>query len=276
MTEDSTQRVRPRLRGPRTTDLVADELRRTVVQGEAGEYLPPERVLAEQYEVSRPILREAIRVLESEGLVEVRRGIKGGARILEPSMTELARGFAVHLQRQHLTVGDLLLARETLETAAVRLASSRGAACKPSLQARLDAEAATIITGDRHDIAESLAGFHEFLFALSGSESLGALGAMLRSVVNQYTESGIDQIPPDALPALSAEFHEVHCAIADAIVDGDADRAAQACSDHLRFGHRGRSRQLIDVFAPPAPQATRTPEARRSRQTPAPMASGER
>ncbi|MEY2455567.1 MAG: hypothetical protein QOK06_661 [Acidimicrobiaceae bacterium] len=258
MAESSTPRVPTRLRGLRTTELLVDELRRAVVAGEAGEYLPPERVLAEQYEVSRPILREAIRVLESEGLVEVRRGIKGGARILEPSMTELARGFAVHLQRRRLTVGDLLLARETLEIAAVRLAAARGAECGPSLQARLDDEAATIAAAtDPHDIAESLASFHELLFTLSGSESLGALGGMLRSVVNQYTESGIDQIPPDALPAFAADFHKAHQAIADAIVDGDADRAADACRNHLRFGHRGRSRQLIDVFAQTAPKATR-------------------
>jgi GntR family transcriptional repressor for pyruvate dehydrogenase complex len=229
-----------------------------VVAGEAGEYLPPERVLAEQYQVSRPILREAIRVLESEGLVEVRRGIKGGARILEPSMTELTRGFAVHLQRRHVTVGDLLLARETLEIAAVRLASARGATCRSSLQARLADEAATIAAGaDPHDVAESLASFHDFLFTLSGSESLGALGGMLQSVAHRYTESNIDQIPPNALPAFSAGFHEAHRAIADAIADGDADRAAEACRDHLRHGHRGRSRQLIDVFAQPAPQATR-------------------
>ncbi|MEY2590484.1 MAG: hypothetical protein QOJ67_2468 [Acidimicrobiaceae bacterium] len=258
MAEDGAPRMRTRLRGPRTTELLVDELRRTVIDGEPGEYLPPERVLAEQYEVSRPILREAIRVLESEGLVEVRRGIKGGARILEPSMTELARGFAVHLQRRRLTVGDLLLARETLETAAVRLASALGAECRPSLEARLDDEAATIAGAtDPHDVAETLARFHELLFTLSGSESLGALGGMLRSVVNQYTEVGIDQIPPDALPAFSAEFHEAHRAIADAIVDGDADRAAEACRNHLRQGHRGPSRQLIDVFAQSAAHAAR-------------------
>jgi DNA-binding FadR family transcriptional regulator len=258
MAEDNAPGVRTRLRGPRTTELLVDELRRAVVDGEAGEYLPPERVLAEQYEVSRPILREAIRVLESEGLVEVRRGIKGGARILEPSMTELARGFAVHLQRQRVTVGDLLLARETLEIAAVRLAALHGAACRRSLQARLDDEAATIAAAaNTHDIANTLATFHDLLFTLSGSESLGALGGMLQSVAHRYTESGIDQIPPDALPAFSAGFHEAHRAIAEAIADGDADRAAEACRDHLRYGHRGRSRQLIDVFAQPAPQATR-------------------
>lgn len=255
MTEDSAPRVRTRLRAPRTTELLVDELRRTVIAGEAGEYLPPERVLAEQYEVSRPILREAIRVLESEGLVEVRRGIKGGARILEPSMTELARGFAVHLQRRRVTVGDLLVARETLEIAAVRLAAARGADCRPSLQARLDDEAATIAGAtDTHDIANTLAAFHDLLFTLSGSESLGALGAMLQSVAHRYTESGIDHIPPDALPAFSAGFHTAHQAIADAIADGDADRGAEACRDHLRDGHHGRSRQLIDVFAQ---QATR-------------------
>jgi DNA-binding FadR family transcriptional regulator len=80
---------------------------------------------------------------------------------------------------------------------------------------------------------------------------------MLQSVAHRYTESNIDQIPPDALPAFSADFHEAHRAIAEAITDRDADRAAAACRDHLRYGHHGRSRQLIDVFAQPAPQATR-------------------
>jgi DNA-binding FadR family transcriptional regulator len=108
-----------------------------------------------------------------------------------------------------------------------------------------------------HDIANTLAAFHDLLFTLSGSESLGALGGMLQSVVHRYTESNIDQIPPHALPAFSADFHEAHRAIADAIADGDADRATEACRDHLRYGHRGPSRELIDVFAQPAPQATR-------------------
>lgn len=67
----------------RAADLIAGQIRRRIIRGElaVGETLPTENELLTQFGVSRPTLREAIRVLESESLVEVKRGSRGGARV---------------------------------------------------------------------------------------------------------------------------------------------------------------------------------------------------
>ena len=68
------------VRVPKTAELVASHLRRQIVRGELkeGDALPPESALMEHFGVLRPTLREAFRVLESEALISVRRGARGG------------------------------------------------------------------------------------------------------------------------------------------------------------------------------------------------------
>ena len=69
------------LREPKMADRVATVLRRMFIRGELAEgtMLPPESELMERFGVSRPTLREAFRVLESESLIQVQRGVRGGA-----------------------------------------------------------------------------------------------------------------------------------------------------------------------------------------------------
>ena len=75
------------VRSPKTAELVAGTLRRMVVDGQLkeGDFLPNEAELMAHFGVSRPTLREAVRVLESERLVEVRRGSRTGARVRVPA-----------------------------------------------------------------------------------------------------------------------------------------------------------------------------------------------
>src|SRR6202165_6341277 len=74
------------IRSPKTAELVVRTLRRMVVDGQLkdGDFLPNEAELMSHFGVSRPTLREAVRVLESERLVEVRRGSRIGARGVGP------------------------------------------------------------------------------------------------------------------------------------------------------------------------------------------------
>ena len=78
------------VRSPKTAELVAGTLRRMVVDGQLkdGDFLPNEAELMAHFAVSRPTLREAVRVLESERLVEVRRGSRTGARVRVPSFID--------------------------------------------------------------------------------------------------------------------------------------------------------------------------------------------
>ncbi|WP_459976733.1 FadR/GntR family transcriptional regulator, partial [Mycobacterium avium] len=76
----------------RAADVIAGHIRRRIIRGELaeGQTLPTENELLAQFGVSRPTLREAIRVLESESLVEVKRGSRGGVRVSVPRVETAA------------------------------------------------------------------------------------------------------------------------------------------------------------------------------------------
>ena len=86
VTRNSTVRV------PKAGEMVASQLRRQIVLGELkeGDQLPSESVLMEEFGVSRPTLREAFRILEAESLISVRRGSRGGARVVAPDASVAA------------------------------------------------------------------------------------------------------------------------------------------------------------------------------------------
>jgi GntR family transcriptional regulator, transcriptional repressor for pyruvate dehydrogenase complex len=115
------------MRAPKTGELIASHLRRQIVRGELkpGETLPAENQLMEQYGVSRPTLREAFRILESEALIRVRRGSRGGARVIAPDASVAARYVGVLLQIQGVTINDVYEARMISEPPCARLFALR-------------------------------------------------------------------------------------------------------------------------------------------------------
>ena len=99
-----------------------------VVDGQLkeGDFLPNEAELMSHFGVSRPTLREAVRVLESERLVEVRRGSRTGARVRVPGPEIVARPAGLLLELSGATIADLMVARSGIEPMAVRLLAESG------------------------------------------------------------------------------------------------------------------------------------------------------
>ena len=97
--------------------MVASHLRRQIVLGELkqGDQLPPESALMEQFGVSRPTLREAFRILEAEGAISVRRGVRGGARVQVPSVGIAARYVGLLLQYRGTLLSDVYDIRTILK-----------------------------------------------------------------------------------------------------------------------------------------------------------------
>ena len=116
------------IRSPKTAELVAGTLRRMVVDGQLkeGDFLPNEAELMAHFGVSRPTLREAVRVLESERLVEVRRGSRTGARVRVPGPEIVARPAGLLLELSGATIADVLVARSGVEPIAVRVLAESG------------------------------------------------------------------------------------------------------------------------------------------------------
>src|SRR6204780_5085650 len=118
------------LRVPKAAELVAAGIRGQIIRAELkqGDSLRAESELMETFGVSRPTLREAIRVLEMESLLRMRRGSRGGAVVTAPDPTVAARAVGVLLQLRGVTLRDIHEARTMIEPMAARhIAESRDA-----------------------------------------------------------------------------------------------------------------------------------------------------
>jgi DNA-binding FadR family transcriptional regulator len=113
------------VRVPKAAELVAASIRSAIIRAEiaSGENLPPEAKLLEMFEVSRPTIREALRILEFEDLISVSRGARGGAKVKAPSPDFVSRAMGVALQARNVVLGDIYQARMIVEPAAAKLAA---------------------------------------------------------------------------------------------------------------------------------------------------------
>ena len=164
---------------------IADELRGLIVSGELGEgdSLGREPDLIERFGVSRPSLREALRILETEGLITVMRGVGGGVVVHEPDERITARTAALVLQARNVPLADVFEARSLLEPLAARaIASKRGRRTAIDELRKLVAEEQDSIE-DPQRFGPANAAFHERLMALAGNQTLSIVAEMLNEIV---------------------------------------------------------------------------------------------
>jgi GntR family transcriptional repressor for pyruvate dehydrogenase complex len=187
------------LRAPKTAELIATHLRRQIVRAElkAGETLPPELQLMEQYGVSRPTLREAFRILEAEALISVRRGSRGGAQVMVPDVSVAARYVGLLLQMQGTTIDDVYQARMISEPPCARLLAQRRTdqdlADLEEVVTQLKAEAGARETFvPDPDIWSRLTyRFHELILQRCGNRTMATQGAVLQDIVATHVRTRI-------------------------------------------------------------------------------------
>jgi DNA-binding FadR family transcriptional regulator len=194
-----------------------------------GDRLPPERELADRLQISRVTLREALKVLQDTGVLEVRRGRYGGAFVLAPAPTPAAAGGGAALRRRAEQLGDrledTLLFRQVLELGAAELCAARRPQGAEAERLRLllaETGAATLEEYRRLDTRLHLA-----IAELSGSASVAAQYAAVRATVNELL---------DCIPLLTPNLQHSqrqHEELIDAILTGDAARARNAMREHL-------------------------------------------
>jgi GntR family transcriptional repressor for pyruvate dehydrogenase complex len=168
---------------------IADELRGLIVSGELseGESLGREPDLVERFGVSRPSLREALRILEAEGLITVERGVRGGVVAHEPDQRMTARTAALVLHARNVDLADVFEARALLEPVAARKIADMPARARRSIVAELgafiDAEEKEIRDPEAFALANTR--FHERLVAEAGNQTLSIVIEMLNEVVTR-------------------------------------------------------------------------------------------
>jgi DNA-binding FadR family transcriptional regulator len=115
--------------------------------------------------------------VEPEGLLDIRRGIKGGATIKEPAIEDLALRIGAFLQMRRTTYEDLFLVRKIIEPAAARLAAERvgGTGEAAVLDRYLEREEHAIADPDSEpQQSEAIGSFHDAVLELAGSKTLAA------------------------------------------------------------------------------------------------------
>jgi len=177
---------------------IADELRRMILSGKLseGDSLGHEPELVERFGVSRPSLREALRILEAEGLITVVRGVLGGIVVHEPDERLAARTAALVLQARNVSLADVHEARALLEPTAVRVvAASRGRRSAAD-ELQLLVKDQMRVVDDPDTFGPANARFHERLVTLAGNQTLSIVAKMLNEIVSRAVVAIAKAAPP--------------------------------------------------------------------------------
>ncbi|MCP5365414.1 MAG: FCD domain-containing protein [Hyphomicrobiales bacterium] len=222
----------PKIKQERLSDVVARELEKLIFEGvlKPGDRLPPERELAQEFDVSRPSLREALQKLESVGLLETRHG--GGTFVKDAIGSVVTDPLGDVFQRHPEAAVDFIELRSTLDGVSAYYAAVRGTdADRAILSERFRAMEAAHKLDDPTDEAEADADFHIAIAEASHNiillHVIRSMMTLLRGdvVFNRmllYSQVGAR----DALL-------DQHRAVYDAIMAGDGEAARYAAQAHM-------------------------------------------
>jgi GntR family transcriptional repressor for pyruvate dehydrogenase complex len=209
-------------------ELVARRILRDIVDRglSTGDHLPQEASMISQFGVGRASLREALRILETHGLIRMRTGAGGGPVVTDVSSTEFGRMTSLYLFRAGGTYEELIEARLVIEPMMVRLAAER--LTDETAQRLRDVVAEGEAAADApatiwFAISER---FHTVIASMTGSHVLDLFSAALVSIERRH-------LGPVYQPGDRAAALKVHRRIAEAILAQNASQAEQLARRHI-------------------------------------------
>jgi DNA-binding FadR family transcriptional regulator len=210
----------------RTSDGIVGQLRALIRTGELpiGARLPAERDLCEQLGVSRLSLREALRVLESSGLIEIRMGARGGAFVTAPTALRAGAGITDLLSTSGLSAANVTEARTVFELGIVPIVAGRATEADiRDLRALCD-EAEHARDHGTYTVAMSF-GFHLRVATASHNPAVGMIMQSFREAILMSMQQAHHE---------GTQGVEEHRAFTDAIQAGDPELARRIMADHLQ------------------------------------------
>ncbi len=219
---------------PKSAERIARTLRRRIITGAVaeGHHLPSVGELVEEFDSSRPTIREVLRILESESLIVVRPGARGGALVRRPDVATAARLAGALLQARGTTLDDVAAARRIIEPAAVRMLAARpDPDAIAALRGLVDEERAAV--ADRVLFGRLAADFHVLLVDRAGNQTLSVLNGMLSAIVAAHLQPAEGGRGGDEWAARSRRAVRAHTKLIDLIVDGEPAAAGSFWERHL-------------------------------------------
>jgi len=218
------------IKQPRISEGVFNQLKEAILSNDfkAGDKLPSERDLAEQFQVSRVAIREAIRALENNGFVLIRQGAAGGAFVTDLTFEQLASACLDLFLANKISIHELHSVRILIEPEVARLATLNAT---PEFSKRLlgtfEAE-----HPPGASLTEDIASATKVHFVLAEMCGNRFLEAIVNSVIKLNAKI-LEEIKPD--PPSSIHPPGLHRTIVEAVLSGDPEAAAEAMKNHAKI-----------------------------------------
>jgi DNA-binding FadR family transcriptional regulator len=217
----------------RVSEGVINQIKNFILLGhfKAGEKLPSERDLSEEFRVSRMAIREALRALEISGFIETRQGINGGAFVTDLTFEHLGNAFLDLFLADKVSIPEMLKVRLLIEPEVARLATLNvNANFQQRLKEALETEELPP-TSLLRDV-EAKQNFHFILAEMSGNRFLEAIVRSLLKLTRNLVLA-VDAGPRFIHPA------GMHRKVAEAVLSGNPEEAYEAMKKHtLEFGEK--------------------------------------
>ncbi|WP_238014962.1 FadR/GntR family transcriptional regulator [Dactylosporangium sp. AC04546] len=214
----------------RVSQSIIDQIKLLLREGrlKPGDRLPSERELCERFGVSRVTVREALRVLEASGLIDIRVGARGGAFVTSPTSQQIGEGLADLMNLSPMSAPQVTEARQIFELGIVSLVVERAtdediAALRDMLELHQEAL-------DRGEYSMALsADFHVRVAACTHNPTIEMLvqsfhGPLLMSLIEAQAVA----------PTMGRRGTAEHVEFVDAIAARDAERALSIMREHLQ------------------------------------------
>jgi GntR family transcriptional repressor for pyruvate dehydrogenase complex len=212
------------------TQKIISQIRTAILEGklQPGDKLPSEKEMVEQFQVSKQSLREAMRALEHIGLLVVRKGIGGGAFIVEVDVEVAKESLTNYLYFKNLSIENLSEFRKLIEPYAAAKVAETITAKELQELADLNRSAVENLENDRiYEASQDEFNFHRFIAKQTGNPLLFLVLDFVESMLEDFKKLFV----PDK--AFYKEVLDYHERIYQAILDRDAARASAEMLAHV-------------------------------------------
>lgn len=233
-------------RTPKTSEVIARDLAHHIINNDLpeGSMLPVEKEMLESLGVGRTTLREALRLLETRGVLTIRAGPNGGPVVRRPRPADFSDALTLILQFEGASLADVWEARVALEPKIAELAASR--VTKAQLEELDDSVAMILENLERQDVfLKENQRFHEIIARAAGSKVLIIMQETIRSIADgavlgvQYSSSRRKAVA------------EAHRRIADALRKHDGAAASETMRQHVSEAGTFWARKYPELYGKP-------------------------
>lgn len=230
-------------RPPKAAMLVAQRIVQDAMRGglKPGDLLEPERTMLEKYQTGRGTLREALRLLEFQGVITLKPGPRGGPVLQNPDAAHLGSTLVLLMQLQAAPFRNVAEVRSALEPMISSLAATR-MTDETLVELRGTVDQMRVEMDDQYSFLDANKRFHDIIAWSSGNPLFGYIVDSLLGIMDG-TVIGIDYPRPRRVAILKAH-DEIH----QALRDRDPDRAEDRMRDHIHAYVRYAEKKFPEVL----------------------------